>query len=346
MGRKRSLGFALLVGLAALSVAVSWTPGHAAEAARLGYLPVTGHAKFFVAKEQGFFAKEGLDVELIEFVNSADGINAIRADKLDVGAFGTTAPLAHIAKGADLRIIAGIMGEDASIITTAANAAKVKTIADLKGKKVATVRLATGDAVLRGALKDDGIDWKTDLQIFELKNPPAVIEAVKSGQVDAGVVWGPHDLRAEEQGLKVVIRSDTLQPGHPCCRLVVTGEGFKRTATWEKFVRAILRAEKFAKENRKETVESILKYVKLDRALIEKAYYHGHLEQKSDPNAKGVVKFWSIMQHSGFVDSKESITKFIDVKIYKAALDGLAKENPKDAFWKKLQKEFQERNVL
>ncbi len=346
MGRKRSLGIALLAGLAALAVTVSWTPGHAAEAVRLGYLPVTGHGKFFVAKEQGFFAKEGLEVELIEFVNSADGINAIRADKLDVGAFGTTAPLAHIAKGADLRIIAGIMGEDASIITTAADAAKVRNVADLKGKKVATVRLATGDAVLRGALKDAGIDWKTDLQVFELKNPPAVIEAVKSGQVDAGVVWGPHDLRAEEQGLKVVIRSDTLQPGHPCCRLVVTGEGFKRTATWEKFVRAILRAEKFAKENHKETVDNILKYVKLDRALIEKAYYHGHLEQKSDPNAKGVVKFWTIMQHSGFIDSKESIAKFIDVKIYKAALDGLVKENPKEAFWKNLQKEFQERNVL
>lgn len=38
---------------------------------KVGYLPVTGHAKFFVAKEQGLFAQEGLDVELIEFVNSA-----------------------------------------------------------------------------------------------------------------------------------------------------------------------------------------------------------------------------------------------------------------------------------
>lgn len=346
MAVKRSFGGIGGGGVVLLAFLAYATAGDAAERVRLGYLPVTGHAKFFVAKEQGLFAKEGLDVELIEFVNSADGINALRADKIDVGAFGTTAPLAHIAKGADLRIIGGIMGEDAAIVTTAANAAKVKGIADLKGKKVATVRLATGDAVLRGALKDAGIDWKTDLQIFELKNPPAAIEAVKSGQVDAGVVWGPHDLRAEEQGLKVVIRSDSLQPGHPCCRLVVTGEGFKRTATWEKVVRAILKAEKFAAENHKETVDAIVKYVKLDRDLIEKAYYHGHLEQKSDPNAKGVVKFWTIMRHSEFVDSKEDIAKFIDVKIYENALNGLAKENPKEPFWKKLQKEYRERNVL
>jgi len=58
----------------------------------------------------------------------------------------------HIAKGADLRIIGGVMGEDVSIITTKEKATEIKSVADLKGKKVATVRLATGDAVLRGAL--------------------------------------------------------------------------------------------------------------------------------------------------------------------------------------------------
>ncbi len=130
---------------------------------KVGYLPVTGHAKFFVAKEQGLFAQEGLDVELIEFVNSADGLNAVVAGKLDIGAFGTTAPLAHIAKGTDLRIIGGIMGEDASLIATPEKAGQIKTVADLKGKKVATVRMATGDAVLRGALTDAKVDWKSDV---------------------------------------------------------------------------------------------------------------------------------------------------------------------------------------
>jgi ABC-type nitrate/sulfonate/bicarbonate transport system substrate-binding protein len=96
----------------------------AAETLKVGYLPVTGHAKFFVAKEQGLFAREGLDVELIEFQNSADGLNAVVAGKLDIGAFGTTAPVAHIAKGAKIKIIGGIMGGDAALIATPANAAR------------------------------------------------------------------------------------------------------------------------------------------------------------------------------------------------------------------------------
>jgi NitT/TauT family transport system substrate-binding protein len=340
--------YSLAAGLLTLViVAGSATMALAGDAIRVGYLPVTGHAKFFIAKEQGFFNREGLDVELIEFQNSADGLNAVVAGKLDIGAFGTTAPLVHYAKGAPLKVIGGIMGEDAAIITTAATAETVKSVADLKGKKVATVRLATGDAVLRGALKDAGVDWQKDLQIFELKNPPAVIEAVKSGQVEAGVVWGPHDLRAEEQGLKVVIRSDELEPGHPCCRLVVDQRQYQaRAATWEKFLRAILRAEKFAQTNHPETLDAIQKYVKLDRALIEKAYYQPHLEQHTDPNAKGVAKFWSTMQASGQVDSKAPIAPLLDVQLYAKALDSLIKEDPKDPFWQQLRQEFKERNTL
>lgn len=333
---------ALLAGVALSSLAGLAS----AESLKVGYLPVTGHAKFFVAKEQGLFAKEGLDVELIEFQNSADGLNAVVAGKLDIGAFGTTAPVAHIAKGAKLKVIGGIMGGDAAIITTAANAPGVKKVADLKGRKIATVRMASGDAVLRGALKEAGLNWKTDVQISELKNPPAVIEAVKSGQVDAGVVWGPHDLRAEDQGLKVVIHSTDLQPGHPCCRLVITDARHAADkGTWEKFLRAILKAEKFAAENKKETVDAIAKYVKLDKDLLWRGYYSPYLDQSSDPNVKGVQHFADVMTSSEFINTKPDLAGAIDPSIYRKVLDQLAREEPKEAFWKKLQKEFKEKNA-
>ena len=329
----------------AVLLALAATPALGGEKLRIGYLPVTGHAKFFVAQEQGFFAAEGLDVELVQFVNSADGINALNAGKLDVGAFGTTAPLVHISKGTDLRIIGGVMGEDAAIVATQANAAAIKSIADLKGKRIATVRLATGDAVLRGALHDAGLDWKKDVSIFELKNPPAVIEAVKTAQVDAGVVWGPHDLRAVEEGLVIVARSKTLQPGHPCCRLTVRATEAKQRERWVHLVRAILRAEKFTRENHPKTIAAIVKYLQLDPALVEKAYYSGNLEQATDPNLHGVEKFWKVMQDSEFVDSKEDIKAHIDPSIYKEALDSLAKEEPNEPYWASLRAPYAARNL-
>ncbi|MEN6438333.1 MAG: ABC transporter substrate-binding protein [Syntrophobacter sp.] len=322
------------------------SPSFAQEHLRIGHLPVTGHAKIFIAKEKGLFAEEKIDAELIEFINSADGLTALRSGKIDVGSFGTTAPLVHVAQGADLRFIGGMMGEDAAIIVKPERAQSIKSIADLKGKKVATVRLATGDAVFRGALDKAGISWKDDLQVFELKSPPAVMEAVKSGEVDAGVTWGPHDFTAEKNGLVVVIRSRSLSPGHPCCRIILLKETLQKdTGVWIRFLRAILKAEKFTKENREETVEIILKYIKLDNETIRKAFYEGYLEQATDPNKAGVEDFWRIMQRSGFVASQLDIAPFIETSLYKSALDSLARDNPNDPFWVGLQKIYSERNL-
>jgi len=336
-----------LVNLVAAGALLASTFGSAsAESLRVGYLPVTGHAKYFVAQEQGLFKKEGLEVELIEFHNSADGTSAVVAGKLDVGTFGTTAPLLFYSKGSDLKIIGGIMGQDAALVAKPETAAGIKSVSDLKGKKIATVRLASGDAVLRGALKDAKLDWKTDVEIFELKNPPAVLEAVKSGQVDAGLVWGPHDLRAEQQGLKVVIRSGELEPGHPCCRIVVSSAKLKDSAVLERFLRAVLQAEKYAATHRKETIEAIGKYVKLDAQTLEDGYYSPNLDQSSDPNVEGVQKFWLSMVGSEFIEGKRPLDPIFDLSLYEKALTSLAGENPNDAFWQSRLKAFKERNVL
>jgi len=105
-----------------------------------------------------------------------------------------------------------------------------------------------------------------------------------------------------------------------------------------------LKAEKFAEENHEKTIDDILKYLKLDRGLVQKAYYEGYLDQSSDPNVVGVVNFWKISQKSGFIESDLDVTKFIDTKFYEKALKQLASEEPDSAFWKKRLNVFEERN--
>ncbi|MBQ9758141.1 MAG: ABC transporter substrate-binding protein, partial [Opitutales bacterium] len=329
----------------ALALSVPAISAVAAEKIRAGYLPTTGHAKFFVACEEGFFKEEGLDVELVEFSNSADGLAALRARKLDIAAFGTSAPLIHISRGADLRIIGGVMGEDAAIFTSAKNAGTLKTVADLKGKKIATVRLSSGDAILRGALADAGLDWKKDVRLFELKNPPAVQEAVRTGQVDAGITWGPYDIRAEQAGLFVAIRSRDLYPGHPCCRLAVNTASIRENPeTWVKFLRAFLKAEKFALTHKDETVAHIQKYFEIDAETIRKGFYEGFLDQTTDPNLRGLETFWKTIRNSGFAQKDIDIAKVVNVELYRQALESLRKENPEEPFWRELQKIFEQRN--
>lgn len=327
---------------AAAALMLSLAPAMA-EPLKIGFLPISTHAKFMVAKEAGFYAQEGFDAELIEFINSADGLNALNAHKIDVGAFGTSAPLIHIAKGSKIKIIGGIVSGGSSFIVKPETAALIKSPADFKGKKIATVRLSTVDAILRASLKDAGLDWKKDVQIFELKSAPAVTEAVRSGQVDIGATWGPHDLRAEEQGLKVLFHSTDLYPAHVCCRLVVNQDD-KSADTWRRFLRAMLRAEKYGAEHRKETIDIVSKYVKLDKGLLDRDLYNVWVDQSTDPYLNGVRKFWDTMQHSEFIPPKGDITPFVDLRLYDQALTSLARENPKDPYWQKLIKDFKAKN--
>jgi NitT/TauT family transport system substrate-binding protein len=334
-----------LAGFVSAAVLYAAAGGALAEPLKVGYLPAIGHAKYFIAYEQGFFKEEKLDVELAEFQNSADGINAVISGKLDTGSFSTPAPLLFYSKGSDIRIVGGIMGQDGSVIVKPERAGDIRSIADLRGKKVATVRLASSDAVLRAALKEAKIDWRSDLEIFELKNPPAVIESVKSGQVDAGVVWGPFDLRAEQQGLKVIVRSGDLYPGHPCCRLIVTSKQLENPQVVERFLRALLKAERFSQDHRQETIDSIEKYVKLDRDTLEKSFYTPNLDQTTDPNVKGVRQFWVSLVASNFIDGSRPLDPIFAIEPYRKAIESLAAENPRDAFYRDRLKQFRERNL-
>ncbi|MDR1947430.1 MAG: ABC transporter substrate-binding protein [Desulfovibrio sp.] len=346
---RRAIG---LPAAAILAFLLSLGAARAAEPTKLvvGAMPITGHAKFFVAKERGIFAEEGLDVELAIFTSGADGIAAFRAEKLDAAAFGTATPLAHISRGEDALIIAGIMGQDSMYITTPEKADTVRSVKDLKGKKIAVVRLASGDVVLRWALKQNGIDLNKDVQFIELKNPTAVIEAVKKGSVDVGALWGPYDQGAEEKGFKVVLDSADLLPGHPCCRLIVrTPELNIRGDAWVRLLRALLKAELYSRNDdathRENTVNDIAKYVKVDKTLIKNAFYGARLDQTTDPNADGLQKIWDIMNFIKVIDSSDDIQRFIEPGPYRTALESLIREAPDEPFWKQALQTLNERDA-
>ena len=315
----------------------------------VGHLPVTGHAKLFVAKEEGFFREEGLDVELVQYANSADGVGALCAGKLDVGAFGTVAPLVHIAGAAEIRIIGGVMGEDAYVVARPENLDALRTPADFRGRKIGTVRLSSSDAVMRGVLRRAGLSWRDDVQMVELSCPELVLEAVKNRHVDAGVVWGPHNLAAAADGLVVVVSTADLFPGHTCCRLVVRADALTEMRTvWPRFIRAVLRAERFVREtsNRERVLDAMARHLPMDRNMIAQALYQGRLNQSSDPNVSAIKAIWDIMVESGFIHSDVDPLEYVLVDLYRQALTELMQDEPGEPLWENMMREFEERNVF
>ncbi len=324
----------LLIGLLTASALAD---SSAAKVVRLGYLPTSGHALTFVAKEQGFFAEQGLDVQLSQFPNSADGYNALTAGKLDIIAMGSTAPAVYIAKGTDLKYIGGLMGEGAAAIALPNRASEFADIKNFKGKTIATVRMSTGDVVFRNALYEAGINWSKDVTIQELKSPSVVLDAVKTGKVDVGIVWLPYQQVAETQGLKIVQYGDTFYPNHPCCRFVVTSSTLAQDRdTYVKFEKALIKAYDFVKNHPQETVADVKKYADFDTQVILDSIYSEHFNYSPDPNKKAIEQWWKMVNTIGYVHSTEDIDKHIDTSVYKEALDDLNKENPNNDSYKAL----------
>lgn len=307
----------------------------------VGYLPAVGHVLYFIAQEKGFFAEEGLDVELFQFTNSGEGLNAIKSGKLDVGSFGTAAPLTFIDKGTPFVMFGGMQSEGHAVVAKPENVDKFKTVQGFIGTKVATVRLATGDAVWRQALSKAGIDWKTQVTVQELDSPAAVLEAVKKGSADAGIVWVPFTEMAEQQGLSIVEWSSQYLDSHVCCRLVGLADHIKDNKEgFSRFSRALIRAYDFYLNNQDETVDIISKYVKIDKTLLKKAAYSGHIHSIPDPDRKRIVAFWEAMKTIGYVKGEQDINKSINTDIYHEALGQLKERYPQNATYIQLEKDY------
>ncbi|QXE91410.1 ABC transporter substrate-binding protein [Geomonas subterranea] len=104
----RRLGTLLLaVSLALLAIGVKPDSAQAAAAIRLGYLDDPGSALVLLAEAGSLFKEEGLEVKTVRFDDSAAGLAALVAGKVDVGAFRVADTLKAIARGNRLRIIAG-----------------------------------------------------------------------------------------------------------------------------------------------------------------------------------------------------------------------------------------------
>lgn len=314
----------------------------------VGYLPSPDDLLYFVAQEKGFFKEEGIDAELFQFTNSAEGLNAIVANKLDIGTFGVSAPLTFAAKGADIVMIGGQNSGGCALVCMPDRYDELKNINNYKGKKIASVKLSTADVIFRGALLDAGIDWKNgDAEIVEMESPAATMEALKKGSVDAALIWTPYVAMADDQGVKVAMYITDLYENNVCCRQTLLNSKLEENPElWEHFMTALIKAYDFYQTNPEETIDIVAKYVQVDKNyLVEETYAEdATLRCSPDPMSKSINKYWEIMKKTGFVESDIDINDHINVDIYKAALDKIASENPDNKNYKALQEEFKLEN--
>jgi NitT/TauT family transport system substrate-binding protein len=140
-----------------------------------------------IGQEAGIFAKHGLNLEIAGFGGDAKLQQAMAADAVDIG-LGSGPGMAFIAKGSPVKGIAAMAGPPLLFTVVVRSDGSVKTVADLKGRKVAisTVGSAT-NWLMSEVSRQQGWGYDGFVQVPIGENG-ARIAALKSGAVDACVV--------------------------------------------------------------------------------------------------------------------------------------------------------------
>ncbi|WP_332877240.1 ABC transporter substrate-binding protein [Massilia sp. S19_KUP03_FR1] len=217
----------------------------AQEVVRLGNLKFAHFGAVSYIKE--IAPKCGIRVEEKIFAKGLDVMQAIMAGELDVGATASEAAISGRAGGAPIYVVAGFAKGGARLV--ARLDANVKSVKDLKGKKVGVTRGAIQEVLLMAELQKAGLSADSapgkDVQLIYLAYAD-LNQALMSKNIDVMMQSEPQSSQAINKNFGVEVLKPYDTPiGEPVRTMVMTEKFYKeRRAVAEKFMKCFVQATK------------------------------------------------------------------------------------------------------
>lgn len=173
---------------------------------KIGIFPISDILPLVVGKENGYFTAEGINLELVPFQSAVEKESAFQAGRLDgvitdmvvaclMRDTGTPAVITSLTLGA-------APGEGRFGIAAAPNSG-IRTLEDLKGKKVGISTNTMIEYILDGLLYQAGLgeDYVEKVSVPKI---PVRMEMLMEGKIDAAIFPDPLLTLAEHQGAPLV----------------------------------------------------------------------------------------------------------------------------------------------
>ena len=263
-------------------------------------------APFFVAKEKGFFAKEGVDVKFV----------SANAETRKIGLNNGTYPITNsdfaffqsVENGVNIKVVEGF--HVGCIHLLVKKGSPIRSAQDLKGKKIAVNAIgATPHQAATLWLEANGVSAINDVQFLPYADGNLALEALERGQVEAVSLWDPLGSLAAVDGRADVLMdlaTDPVFAGRYCCFYYVSGILLEKEPEKIKaLLRALEQAHTWISEHPEETVElmqagkhSAIEDKEFATALI-KSYEYQSPEQKikSGRNLKADLHYFADLLH-------------------------------------------------
>jgi NitT/TauT family transport system substrate-binding protein len=243
--------------------------------------PVNTVLAWWTAQAAGFYADQGLKVEIINMSGGSRGAQDVQAGRLDVMHVGLSSVVKLNHAGGDLRLIASLSNV---IRFTFFSGPGVKTAADLKGGVVGVSTFGSeSDSTVTFALQRLGLA-RSDVTLKEYGGGPRRLAAVKAGEIKATTLNEPFTSLAREQGVNVMVDLVPAQIPWLFSGITIRRDSLEsRRDALTRFLKATIEGNYLALSDQKRAKEILAKELKItDPRIIDISY--NDFKQQSPPD--------------------------------------------------------------
>jgi NitT/TauT family transport system substrate-binding protein len=225
----------------------------------------------WTAKDMGYYAKHGLDVELVLLVGAPLAVAAL---------VGGETPIVHT--GASAVITSNLAGSGAVLIAGAVNrfpyvlfvTDQIKRVEDLRGKHFGVSRIGSADHAAAITVFDKMGIKENEITYVQAGNIPARLAAMQGNALQATLLQAPETLKAKEIGLRMLLDFTKLDVEWQQNGVAVTRDYIKKKPdTVRRFMRAYVDAIHYNLTNPKGAQKVLQKYLAIkDEKPVEEAY--------------------------------------------------------------------------
>lgn len=277
-----------------------------------------------VARQQGWFEeaykKLGATVKWTEFPSGPPHFEAIAANRLDFGLVGNGPVIAGQAGNVDFREIAvlsdGKLGD--SILVPGDSG--IRSIADLKGKKVAVAKGSSAYTFVYRAAVQAGLK-PSDINLIQLQ-PDEAQAAYDTKAVDAWAIWEPYVSIAASKGSRILANGQQLNLASPSFAVVRTAFAKEHPEHVALFLKIYKEAVDWVLAHKDETVKIYADAKKTDpqlmKAVLEKS--NPIVDPVTDEYIKAQQTTADLLFETGGIKQKIDVTRVVDNSYLQQAL--------------------------
>ena len=269
----------------------------------------------FVADQAGYFAQEGIATRLVFMQSGVQLMQSIIAGDTQIGMGSAPELVTAVNAGAKVH---GFWGISNLMPYALISRPDIKTIAELKGKKIAvSARGSLSEFLASYVLKNKGIDPSKDVFYVALGGVPTRFAALLSGSADASLISAAQFDRGRKAGLNFLFMLADLIPEWPQ-DLIYLKDDFVagRDPEFRAFMRAYRRGVATSKKDPEFTITTMQKAMRFDQPTARDGYkaYVASLPDDGRVGEKGFQLLVDQMFDEGTIKRRLTMTDLIDYR--------------------------------